>query len=342
MIDLRSDTVTRPQQAMRQAMAAAEVGDDVFGEDPTVNLLQERMAALLGKEAGLFLPSGTMANQVAIKSHIQPGDEVIIDDNAHIFFYECGATAVISGGQFRCLPGNRGILSAESVAAAIRPPDIHHPVSRLVCLENSHNRGGGSIYPKEELRAIYQTAREHGLAVHLDGARLFNAAQASGIEPAALANYADSVCVSLSKGLGAPAGSVLCGSVSFIDRARKIRKMLGGGMRQVGILAAAGLYALDHNLQRLSEDHQKAKQLAAGLSRLPGIQLEEEAVVTNIVMFDVTETGLSAADFVEKIAAQGVLMIPFGPRTVRAVTHLDVSSADIEAALTIMQHLFSA
>ena len=222
MIDLRSDTVTKPPPGMRRAMATAEVGDDVLGEDPTVNLLQARVASLLGKEAGLFTPSGTMANQVAIKSHIHPGDEIIIDQDAHIFYYECGATAVISGGQFHCLTGVRGILSAEAIAVAVRPPDIHQPPSRLICLENSHNRGGGSIYTLENLSKIATLAAKHGMRVHLDGARLFNAAQATGTTAKDLASQADSVFVAFSKGLGAPAGSILCGSVEFIENARRI------------------------------------------------------------------------------------------------------------------------
>jgi threonine aldolase len=342
MIDLRSDTVTKPSQAMREAMATAEVGDDVLGEDPTVNHLQDKMASLLGKEAGLFLPSGTMANQVAIKTHIQPGDEVIIDRDAHIFYYECGATAVISGGQFKCLKGERGILAVEDIAAAIRPPDIHQPPSRLVCLENTHNRGGGSIYKVENLAAIAKLGSDNGIRVHLDGARLFNAALAGGTTVGELASKADSVCVALSKGLGAPAGSVLCGATDFVETARRFRKMLGGGMRQVGILAAAGLHALDHHVERLAEDHENAKKLALGLAEMPGIQLEPEMVETNIVMFEVVATDLGADGLVERLAAEGVLMIPFGPTTVRAVTHLNVSTADIDKALEIIARFFKS
>jgi threonine aldolase len=342
IVDLRSDTVTRPTQAMRQAMATAEVGDDVLGEDPTVNLLQEKMASLLGKEAGLFVPSGTMANQVAIKTHIHPGDEIIIDQEAHIFYYECAATAVISAGQLRCLPGKNGILSAETIERAIRPPDIHQPPSRLICLENSHNRGGGSVYPLADLAAIAELASARGLRIHLDGARLFNAALASGTGAAELAGWADSVSVCLSKGLGAPAGSVLCGSAEFIGAARRFRKMLGGGMRQAGILAAAGIYALDHHLERLSEDHARAKRLALGLARIPGLRIDPETVVTNIVIFDVAGTGLSAAAVEKRLAAEGVLVIPFGPATVRAVTHLDVSDADLDAALAIITRCLNA
>ena len=341
MIDLRSDTVTRPTAAMRQAMATAEVGDDVLGEDPTVNLLQEMTASILGKEAGLFVPSGTMANQVAIKTLIRPGDEIIVDSNAHIFYYECAATAVISGGQFRCLGGTHGILTAGDIESAVRPADIHQPPTRLVCLENSHNRGGSSVYPRATLAEIREVARRHDLRVHLDGARLFNAALASGTTAGELARYADSVGVCLSKGLGAPVGSVLCGSRTFVNEARRIRKMLGGGMRQAGILAAAGIHALQHHQDRLVEDHDNARRLARGLARLPGIRLDPDQVVTNIVIFDVAETGLGAREIVERLARAGVLVIAFGPATVRAVTHLDVSATDIDRALEIMAHCFA-
>jgi len=341
MIDLRSDTVTRPTPAMRQAMATAEVGDDVLGEDPTVNLLQELTASLLGKEAGLFVPSGTMANQVAIKTHICPGDEIIVDSNAHVFYYECAATAVISGGQFRCLKGEHGILSASEIEGVVRPADIHQPPTRLLCLENSHNRGGGSVYPVAGLAEIGEVARRHHLRVHLDGARLFNAALAVDTTVRELARHAHSVGVCLSKGLGAPVGSVLCGSQAFIDEARRFRKMLGGGMRQVGILAAAGIHALNHHVERLVEDHDNARRLARGLAQMPGIRLDPERVVTNIVILDVADTGLGANEVVERLARAGVLLIAFGPTTVRAVTHLDVSAADIDRALAIIARCFA-
>ena len=337
MIDLRSDTVTKPTEAMREAMATAEVGDDVLGEDPTVNRLQDRVASILGKEAGLFMPSGTMANQVAIKSHIQPGDEIIIDQNAHIFYYECGAAAVISGGQFHCLGGENGILSTEIIQHAIRPPDIHQPPTRLICLENSHNRGGGSIYTLEDLAGIGRLAAKHDIRVHLDGARLFNAALAAKTTAKELARQTDSVCVAFSKGLGAPAGSVLCGSAPFIEKAIRFRKMLGGGMRQVGILAAACLYALDNNVDRLEVDHRNAKRLAHGLAGMDGISIDPERVVTNIVLFDVGSTSMDADTFAERLAPAGVLLIPFGPTILRAVTHLDVTTADIDTALEIIQ-----
>jgi threonine aldolase len=335
-IDLRSDTVTKPTPGMRQAMATAEVGDDVLGEDPTVNLLQNRMAALLGKEAGLFVPSGTMANQVAIKTHIQPGEEIIIDQDAHIYYYECAATAVISGGQFYCLEGENGILSAEAIATAIRPADIHQPPSRLICLENTHNRGGGSVYTLERITSIAETAASQNIRVHLDGARLFNAALAVGATVKELSSQVDSVCICFSKGLGAPVGSILCGTEDFISRALRFRKMFGGGMRQVGILAAAGLYALDHHVGRLEEDHENAKRLANGLANIHGIEIDPEQVATNIVRFDVTGTGLDADTVVERLSSEGVLLTVFGPTTIRAVSHLDVTTADIDKAVEIV------
>jgi len=336
MIDLRSDTVTKPTEGMRQAMATAEVGDDVLGEDPTVNLLQDNMASLLGKEASLFVPSGTMANQVAIKTHIQPGDEIIIDQDAHIYYYECGATAVISGGQFHCLPGERGILPAEAIEAAIRPADIHQPPSRLVCLENTHNRGGGSTYTVEQTRSIANLTSRHHIKVHLDGARLFNAALANHTTVDDFASQVDSVSICFSKALGAPVGSVLCGPADFIDEARRYRKMLGGGMRQVGILAAACLYAIDNHVDRLVEDHDNARKLALGLAQISGIQINPQSVVTNIVLFDVAGTGVAADLLAERLKAEGVLTIPFGPTTIRAVTHMDVSAAEIDKALEII------
>jgi threonine aldolase len=327
---------------MRNAIATAEVGDDVLGEDPTINLLQDRVASLLGKEAALFMPSGTMANQVAIKTHIQPGDEIIIDQDAHIYYYECAATAVISAGQFKCLEGVQGILSAEAIKAAIRPPDIHQPPSRLICLENTHNRGGGSVYPLDVLSAIGRIASQNAIRIHLDGARLFNAALASGTTMSRMASHADSVSICLSKGLGAPAGSVLCGSTDFIDTALRFRKMLGGGMRQVGILAAAGLYALEHHLERLAEDHDNAKRLAVGLAEMPGIQIDPHSVKTNIVLFDVADTGLDADTLVDRLAGEGVLLIGFGPTTVRAVTHLELGATDIERALMTIARVLKA
>lgn len=332
-IDLRSDTVTRPTPAMRKAMAEAEVGDDVFGEDPTGNALQEKVANLLGKEVALFVPSGTMANQLSIKSHTQPGDEVIIEASSHSYNFEGGAGAALSGIQFQCLKGVRGILDASQIEEAIRPADHHFPVTRLVCLESTHNRGGGTIYPLEKMAGIYRLAKSKELLVHLDGARLWNASVATGIKPREYAQWADSVSVCLSKGLGAPIGSLVAGSKPFIDRVHRFRKMFGGGMRQVGIIAAAGIYALDHHLKRLKEDHQNAKRLAVGLKEFKGVSIDPKHVETNIVIFDVANTGMTGAQVAEAMKKEGVLVHAFGKTQIRLVTHLDVDAEDIEKAL---------
>ena len=339
-IDLRSDTVTKPTPAMRKAMAEAEVGDDVFGEDPTVNALQEKVAALLGQEKALFVPSGTMANQLAIKAHTQPGDEVILEASSHPYNFEGGASAVLSGVQFFCLPGVRGILEAAQVEEAIRPLDHHFPVSRLVCLENTHNRGGGSIYPLKNIETISNLSHQKGLLVHLDGARLWNASVATGIDPSQYAQWADSVSVCLSKGLGAPVGSLVAGSAAFIDRVHRFRKMFGGGMRQAGILAAAGIYALDHHLERLVEDHANAKRLALGLSKLPGVSVNPDHVETNIVIFDVTPSGMSAPQVSGFMRDEGVLIHAFGKTQIRLVTHLGISPEAVEEALEAFRKVF--
>jgi threonine aldolase len=340
-IDLRSDTVTKPTPAMRKAMAEAEVGDDVFGEDPTVNALQEKVAKILGKEKAIFVPSGTMANQLAIKSHTQPGDEVIIEATSHPYNFEGGAGAALSGVQFYCLKGNRGILDASQIEETIRPDDHHFPVTRLICLENTHNRGGGSIYPMEKIVDIYRLANSRGLLLHLDGARLWNASVATGIKPQEYAQWADSVSVCLSKGLGAPIGSLVAGSKIFIDRVHRFRKMFGGGMRQAGIIAAAGIYALDHHMERLKEDHKNAKRLTLGLKELKGVAINPEDVETNIVIFDVAQTGMTAPQFAEAMRREGVLIHAFGKTQIRLVTHLDVTSEDIEIALKAFVKVFS-
>ena len=336
-IDLRSDTVTKPTPGMRRAMAEAEVGDDVFGEDPTANLLQEKIAKILGKEASLFVPSGTMANQLAIKSHTQPGDEVIIEAFSHSYNFEAGAGGALSGVQFYLLKGDRGIFEASQIEEAIRPDDHHFPVTKLICIENTHNRGGGSIFPIARMREIYQLAKSKGLRVHLDGARLWNASIASGIEPHEYARWSDSVSVCLSKGLGAPIGSLVSGPNAFIDRVHRFRKMFGGGMRQVGILAAAGIYALDHHLKRLTEDHQNAKRLALGLKEIEGISIDPELVETNIVIFDVSQTGKNAPQIVEAMKKEKILTHAFGKTHIRLVTHLDVNREEIEVALSAFQ-----
>ncbi len=338
-IDLRSDTVTKPTPAMRKAMAEAEVGDDVFGEDPTVNILQEKVARLLGKEASLFVPSGTMANQLSIKSHTEPGDEVIVESTSHPYNFEGGAGAALSGIQFRCLEGVRGILDASQIEEVVRPADHHFPITRLVCLENTHNRGGGSIFPVEKMAEIYPFAKSRDLLVHLDGARLWNASVATGIKPHEYAQWADSVSVCLSKGLGAPIGSLVAGTKLFIDRVHRFRKMFGGGMRQVGIIAAAGIYALDHHLERLKEDHQNAKRLAVGLKEFKRISIDPRHVETNIVIFGITDTKITAPQVAEAMKKEGILIHAISKTQIRLVTHLDVTAEDIEKALKAFEKI---
>lgn len=334
-IDLRSDTITRPTPSMREAMAAAEVGDDVFGDDPTVAKLEARVAELLGKEAAVFTPSGTMANQLALRVHTEPGDEVILDGNAHIYYYEGGAPAALAGATCRCLPGVRGIFTAADLESVLRPADPHFPPTKLVCLENTHNRGGGKIWPQELVREIGALTRERGIRLHLDGARLWNAAAASGISEREMAAEFDSVAVCFSKGLGAPVGSALCGSREFIRRARRFRKMFGGGMRQAGIIAAGALHALEHHRERLAEDHANARALADGLSTLPGIELDPASVETNIVLARVRT--IPALQLVEELEGAGVRVLATGPDTIRAVTSLEVSAGEIQQALGILK-----
>jgi threonine aldolase len=337
IVDLRSDTITTPTPEMRRAMAEAEVGDDVFGEDPTVNRLEALAAERLGKDAGLFVTSGTMGNQVSLMAHTQRGDEIILDENSHIFNYEVASLAILSAVQARTLYGHQGILDPDDVRKAIRPPNIHHPKDTLLCLESTHNRGGGSIYPLETLQALRRVATEHGLAVHLDGARLFNAAVATGIPAKEMAAQADSATFCLSKGLGAPVGSVITGTRAFIDRARRARKMLGGGMRQAGIIAAAGIVALETMVDRLQEDHANARVLAEGLASLPGIAIDLAAVQTNIVIFTVNRSDLDAPGLAVKLGEQGVKCFAVSPERIRMVTHKDVDRAGILRALSVLK-----
>jgi threonine aldolase len=331
-IDLRSDTATKPTSAMRAAMAAAEVGDDVVAEDPTVNRLQERVAAQLGKEAALFVPSGTMSNQICVKTQTQPGDEVFCEAGCHIYNYEAGGPAVLSGVMCRTFDGDHGILDVSQLDGKIRRVDDHLVRTRLVCLENTHNRGGGRVYPLEKIQAISTWAHANGLLMHLDGARLWNAVVATGIPAAEWARYFDSVSVCFSKGLGAPLGSALAGPRDLVTRARRIRKLFGGGMRQAGIVAAAALYALDHHLERLADDHRNARLLAEAVAETPGLRLDPPEVETNLVWFHVDPDLGSAQDVAAALKQRGVLVQPAGPQTIRACTHLDVSAAQAERA----------
>jgi len=316
---------------MRKAMASAEVGDDVFGEDPTVNYLQEKVVELLGKEAALYVPSGTMSNQLAVKTHTSPGDEVIVEKDSHIFNYETAAPSLLSGVQLNPVSGIRGIMTAAAVEEAIRPDVYYMMPTRLVCVENTHNRGGGSIYPMELIDQIKEVALRHKLKYHLDGARLWNAAVSTGIKVSEYAKRFDSVSVCLSKGLGAPVGSVLAGTKEYIDRAHRFRKIFGGGMRQAGILAAAGLYALEHNIQRLAEDHEKAKTFAKIISDSSLYDVNLDHVETNIIIFGITKP-LTINRFIADVKSLGVLLSAGSAGKVRAVTHLDVSIEDVKKA----------
>ncbi|RMG69125.1 MAG: low-specificity L-threonine aldolase [Calditrichaeota bacterium] len=333
VVDLRSDTVTRPSAEMRQVMMTARVGDDVFGEDPTVNQLQEMVAEMTGKEAALFVTSGTQGNQVCINAHTRPGEEVIVERGSHIFNYECGSPALLSGVQLYPIDGKHGAFTLEQVEQAVRPPNVHHPQTRLICIENTHNRAGGTIFPLEEMARISQFARQRGLRMHLDGARLWNASVATGISIREYCQYFDSVSMCFSKGLGCPVGSIVAGDRDFIQRAHYYRKAYGGGLRQAGVLAAAAIYAIENNFSRLEEDHRKARLLAEGLSQLPGVKLDLETVQTNIVIFDLDEAVVPAERLVALLREQGVLVLNIAPGRIRAVTHLDVSMEDVAFAL---------
>ncbi len=341
IIDLRSDTVTRPTPAMREAMLRAEVGDDVLGDDPTVIALERKVADLLGKPAALFVPSGTMANQVAIRAHTEPGDEVIAHEDSHILHYETGAPAALSGVMSREARGERGLFDVGEVERLFRPESPITPRSRLLVLENTQNRGGGAVWPRELFSRVAARGRELGLKVHLDGARVWNASAASGIAPAEYARHVDSVACCFSKGLGAPVGSMVAGEAAFIARCKRFRKMFGGAMRQSGILAAAAIHALDHHRERLKVDHEHASMLAEAVSRTRGLRMAFPAE-TNIVIFDVDAALGTAAQVCERLKAAGVWCLPFGPQRVRMVTHLDVSREMIERACEAVREIGGA
>lgn len=334
-VDLRSDTVTRPTPAMRQAMASAEVGDDVYGEDPTVNRLEAMSAERLGKEAAMFVPSGTMANLVAVLTHCGRGDEAIVGDQSHTFLNEAGGMAALGGVQPRTIPTmDDGTLAIDDIEAAVRGDDVHYPRSSLVCLENTHNRRGGAVLGVEYTQRVSEIARRHGLRLHLDGARIFNAAVALGIDASELAGPADSVSFCLSKGLGAPIGSLVCGTDDFIGGARRIRKQLGGGMRQAGVIAAAGLVALDSMVDRLADDHVRARRLAAGLRELPGVALEKDPPPSNMIYLQLgKESPLTASELATRLERHRIRIHVVGPRRIRLVLHHDVDDAGVERAL---------
>jgi threonine aldolase len=332
VIDLRSDTVTKPTPAMRAAMSAAEVGDDVYHEDPTINRLEERVAAMLGKEAAVYVPSGTMSNQIAVKTHTQPGDELICETHCHIYNNEAGGPAALSGVTCRTFEGDFGILDLTQLDGKIRPNNEHQVRTRLVCLENTHNRGGGRVFPLEKIHAISAWTHTNHLLLHLDGARLWNAMVATGIPAVEWCKPFDSVSVCFSKGLGAPVGSALCGSKEFIARARRVRKLFGGGMRQAGILAAACLYALEHHIDRLADDHRNARVIAQAIADTPGLRLTPPDVETNLIWFEADADLGTAAAIAEALKKRGVLVSASGRQALRACTHLDVSAAQAEQA----------
>ena len=341
-IDLRSDTITRPSPEMRRAMAEAEVGDDVFGDDPTVNRLQESVADLLGKQAALFVASGTMGNEVALRALTEPGDEIIIHRDSHIYLYEGGAPAALCGCSLQLLGGEGGIFDGGAVRAAVRMIDSHCPVSKLVCVENTSNRGGGTVWPIEKIAGVRRVADEHGMRMHLDGARLMNACVASGLGPIDYTRYFDTVLICFSKGLGAPIGSALAGSRELIARAHRFRKMFGGGMRQAGIIAAGALYALENNIPRLAEDHANAKRLANALAEMDGLVIDPATVETNLVFFEVSRELGTAAEFCNALHAEGVWMLDEVGQRARAVTHLDVSREQIDEAAEIIARVVKA
>jgi threonine aldolase len=333
MIDLSSDTATKPTPGMREAMAAAEVGDEQKREDPTVNRLQEQVADLLGKEAALFLPTGTMCNAIAVKVHTHPGDAILADRRSHILRSESGGAGLLSGVIIDQLVGERGLFTSQAVEAALPPPSVYVAPPRLLCVEQTHNFGGGSIWPLDQLEAVCATAHTHGLAVHMDGARLLNAVVATGVSAREYSRLCDSVWIDFSKGLGTPMGGVLAGTTDFIERARRYKHMFGGALRQAGIVAAACIYALENHVERLRDDHANVQRLAEGLGAIPGVQIDGP-VESNMVFFDTDATGMSNADFLSAIQAQGVRMGAVAGR-IRAVTHLDIAAQDIERAIEV-------
>jgi len=336
MIDLRSDTVTKPTPGMLKAMIEADVGDDVFSEDPTANAFEKRMAELFGMEAGLFVPSGTMSNQLCLNVLTRPGDEVIIDETGHVFNYESGAAAHLSSIQLRPLKGNHGKLTPELIKTAIRSKNDWDPHTRVIAIENTTNKGGGAVYTREELLAVSNLATEHGFYLHLDGARIWNAMAATGIEPEFFGSIADTLSICFSKGLGAPVGSMMLAGGDVIRRARRMRKMWGGGMRQIGLLAAAAEYAVDHHQKMLEDDHRRAKRFAEAVSEHPSFNIDPETVETNIVLFGVIEG--TADEALQTFSEAGIGMVPFGPKTIRATFHFQVDDEDLDKVLKALDN----
>jgi threonine aldolase len=332
-IELRSDTTTHPTEEMREAMRTAPVGDDVFGEDPTVNRLEELAASMMGKEAAMFVPSGTMGNITALLTHCKRGDEIILESECHIYYYEVGGLSALGGMIPRLVTGKDGIMDPADVKAAIREYNIHYAMPSLICVENTHNRGGGTVYDLQRLAAIKAIADEKGIPMHLDGARIFNAAIKLGVDASKIASYFDSVQFCLSKGLSAPVGSILVGKKDFMERARKYRKMLGGGMRQAGIIAAAGIIALEKMVERLAEDHENARLLAEGLNHIPGVSVDLSTVATNIIVFDISKLGVGSDAFAKELAEEGVRVTIRPPHRLRAVTSRMFTTEELPIAL---------
>ena len=341
VIDLRSDTVTKPSPGMRQAIAEAEVGDDVHGEDPSINRLEETVAELTGKQAAMFVASGTMSNQICLRIHTQPGDEIIGEETCHVLNYEAGGPAVNSGCMTRLVKGERGVFDVSQLEGLIRPDDPHYPRTRLVCVENTHNRGNGRVFPIDKIEAISRWAHDNGLAMHLDGARLMNAVVASGIPARDWCRPFDTVSICFSKSLGAPVGSALACTNEMIYKARRVRKVFGGGWRQGGILAAAAVYALEHNVDRLAEDHANAKIIARAIADVPGFRLNVDDVETNLIWFEMRADYLTAEEVKDRLAENGVLIGSLGPRLARAVTHLDCSRHQAGRAADIIRRIFT-
>ncbi len=339
-IDLRSDTVTRPSNKMRKVIAQAEVGDDVFGDDPTVNRLQEKVAGLFGKEAALYVPSGSMGNLVAIKTHTNPGEEAIFEEDCHSLNYEAGSMGAVAGLVSHTFRGKHGVMTRGQVEPYIKKKSLHTPPTTLLALENTHNHAGGTIYPLEEIKKLREMADEHDLKMHLDGARIWNASVATGIPLDEYGRYFDSIQCCFSKGLGAPIGSIVIGDANFIEKARRFRKMFGGGMRQVGIIASAAIYALENNMSRMSEDHENADYLAKNLAEIDGIDIDLDSLQTNIIIMNIASSGREVPDVLSQLKEMGILAVQFGATKIRCVTHLNINRTDIETAIEKFKAVF--
>jgi threonine aldolase len=340
-IDLRSDTVTRPSEKMREIISSAVVGDDVFGDDPTVNRLQNKVAGLFGKQAALYVPSGSMGNLVAIKTHTEPGDEIICQEDCHSLNYEAGSLGAIAGLVAHTFSGTRGVFTREQIEPFIKKKSLHTPPTRLIAIENTHNHAGGTIFPLEEIKKLRELADEHGIKMHLDGARIWNAHVATGIAFDEYGKYFDSIQCCFSKGLGAPIGSMVIGDSDFIDRARRFRKMFGGGMRQVGIIASAALYAVENNIPRMAEDHENARYLAENLATINGIDIDLDTVQTNIVIMDIAPSGKQVPDVLAALKEENILAVQFGNTRIRCVTHMDVNLDDVKTAIEKYKTVFA-